>query len=102
MFQLDEAFLESVGLGGMPDEQKQPFLEYLYEQLEINVGAKLSEGMSDAQLTEFQRIAESRDDQAAVTWLETHRPQYRNVVADELDKLKKELIAQRDAILGIV
>lgn len=101
MFQLDNNFLESVGLGGMPDDQKQPFLEYLYEQLEINVGSRLSEGMTDEQLTEFQRIAESRDDQGAVAWLESHRPDYRTVVNEEVDKLKKELIAQKDVILGM-
>ncbi len=36
----------------------------------------------------------------ATKWLEVNRPDYRQVVAEVLDELKKEIIANRDAILG--
>ncbi|HRJ91419.1 MAG TPA: hypothetical protein PLU21_04405, partial [Candidatus Saccharibacteria bacterium] len=36
----------------------------------------------------------------ATKWLEVNRPDYRDVVAAVLDELKKEIIANRDAILG--
>ena len=50
MFQLDDKFLEEVGLGSLPADQKQAFLAHLREQLELRVGTQLSEGLSDAPL----------------------------------------------------
>lgn len=37
---------------------------------------------------------------AATKWLEVNRPDYRDVVAATMDALKKEIVANRDAILG--
>ena len=62
MFQLDDKFLQDVGLGGLPDEQKQAFLQYFREQLELRVGTKLSEGLSDAQLEEFEAIIDKNEE----------------------------------------
>ena len=138
MFQLDDKFLEDVGLGGLPEDQKQAFLAYFREQLELRVGTKLSEGLSDAQLDEFESFID-RDEQkvdkwiadnvpnyqedtiwqqlkkgapaevpelvikaeyASLKWLGINRPDYRDVVAQVMQELKTETIANRDAILG--
>ena len=56
MFQLDEKFLEDIGLNDLPEEQKKPFLQHIYDELELRVGTKLSDGMSDEQLEEFESI----------------------------------------------
>jgi hypothetical protein len=56
MFKLDSAFLEEVGLGGLPEEQKKEFLRHAQEELEIRVGAKMSEGLTDEQIREFERV----------------------------------------------
>jgi hypothetical protein len=100
MFQLDDNFLQSVGLGSMPDDQKKAFLEHLYEELELRVGTRLSEGMSDDQLAEFEKLIDSNDEAGALKWLETNRPDYKQVVAEELEKLKQEVIANKDKLLG--
>jgi len=50
MFQLDDQFLSDIGLSELPEEQRKPFLQHVYDQLEYRVGIRLSEGMSDAQL----------------------------------------------------
>lgn len=68
MFQLDDKFLEEVGLGDLPADQKGPFLQYVYEQLEYKVGVSLSDGMSDAQLQEFESIIDKRPE-AIESWL---------------------------------
>jgi len=75
MFQLDDTFLEEVGLGGLPDEQKKPFLQHTYDQLEYKVGIRLSEGMTDTQLQEFEKIID-RDQATVSTWLSEHAPNY--------------------------
>ena len=53
MFKLDDKFLEELGLGEMPAEQKQAFLQHIYSELEVRVGEKLTDGMSDELLDEF-------------------------------------------------
>ena len=41
-----------------------------------------------------------KDEFAATKWLEVNRPDYRDVVAATMDELKKEIMTNRDAILG--
>lgn len=75
MFQLDDQFLQDVGLGGLPAEQKQAFLDYFREQLELRVGTRLSEGLSDAQLDEFESFID-RDEEKVNKWLADNVPSY--------------------------
>ena len=77
MFQLDENFLNQVGLSELPEEQKKPFLQHIYQELEMRVGTKLSDGMSDEQLEEFGLIIEQKDD-AVNLWLINNAPNYIN------------------------
>lgn len=138
MFQLNEEFLKELGLDDLPEEQRKPFLQHIYSELELRVGERLSQGMSEAQLDEFANIIDKtpgvvegflakyapnyqqepmfqrllqasgaaaddtrlRDEFAATKWLEVNRPDYRDVVAAVMNELKKEIIANRDAILG--
>jgi hypothetical protein len=112
-------------------------LQYVYNQLEKQVGFRLSEGMTDEQLQEFEAIIDHkeevivtwlgqhapeyqneeifqrlvqasglpptdpnlRDEFAATKWLEVNRPDYRQVVAQTLEEIKKEITANNDAIL---
>ena len=138
MFQLNDEFLKELGLDQLPEEQRKPFLQHIYSELELRVGERLSQGMSDAQLEEFSGIIDKRpgavddflarhvpdlmqdpmfqrlvqvsgvpmddprlrDEFAATKWLEVNRPDYRDVVAAVLDELKREIVANRDMILG--
>lgn len=77
MFQLDDQFLADVGLASLPEEQKKPFLQHTYDQLEYKVGIRLSEGMSDAQLEEFESIIDRKED-VITAWLSTNAPNYQN------------------------
>ena len=138
MFQLDDKFLQEVGLGDLPEDQKQAFLQHIYSELELRVGTKLSEGMNKQQLDEFEAFvdqdeqkvydwfsrnlpnyAQADDFQSlqkaapadvtpimlmseygSLKWLELNRPDYKQVVASELDKLKSEILSNKDALLG--
>jgi hypothetical protein len=75
MFQLDDQFLSDIGLADLPEEQKKPFLQHVYDQLEYRVGVRLSEGMSDAQLEEFEAIIDRKED-VVNNWIQTHAPGY--------------------------
>ena len=75
MFQLDDQFLTDIGLADLPEEQKKPFLQHVYDQLEYRVGIRLSEGMSDAQLEEFEAIIDRKED-VVNNWIQTYAPAY--------------------------
>jgi hypothetical protein len=138
MFQLDDNFLQDVGLAGLPDEQKQAFLQHIYEELELRVGTKLSEGLSEQQMGEFESFVDQNEEKVrqwyatnmpdyasrqdfvqlaqnapegtnelavmceygSLKWLELNRPDYKSVVASELDQLKKEISSNAGTILG--
>jgi hypothetical protein len=80
MFQLDDQFLIDIGLNDLPEEQKRPFLQHVYDQLEYRVGIRLSEGMSDAQLEEFEAIIDKKPD-VVDAWIQQYAPAY---ASDEL------------------
>ena len=99
MFQLDDNFLVSLGLGGMPADEKDAFLNYVYEELQLRVGTELSKDLSDEQLEQFEKLIDEGDEEAAIQWLEQHCPNYKQVVQDELEKLREEIIASKDRLL---
>lgn len=77
MFQLDDKFLQDVGLGGLPEDQKQAFLAFFREQLELRVGTKLSDGLSDAQLEEFESFID-RNMPKVHQWVSANASDYAN------------------------
>lgn len=77
MFQLNDDFLKELGLGDLPVDQKQAFLEHIYGELETRVGVRLSEGLSDAQLQEFESFMD-RDEMKVREWLGVHVADYAN------------------------
>jgi isocitrate lyase len=77
MFKLDQQFLEELGLDQLPDDQKQAFLDHIYSQLELRVGTRLSDGLSEAQLSEFESFID-RDDEKVRGWIDTNAPEYVN------------------------
>ncbi len=99
MFRLDDNLLQELGLGSLPPAEKNKMLAHIYETLELRVGMKLAEQMSDAQLDEFETFIDRNDEEGALKWLETNFPNYKQVVADELEKLKGEIKTQAPAIV---
>lgn len=77
MFQLDDKFLQDIGLNDLPEAQKKPFLQHIYDELELRVGTKLSDGLSDQQLEEFESIIDHKDDIIS-SWLAKYMPEYHN------------------------
>lgn len=101
MFKLDDNFLKEIGLEELPAEQKSVMLKDIYDTLELRVGMKLAERMSDAQLDEFESLIDKKDDALALKWLETNFPNYKEVVAGELNNLKAEIRESAPQILAI-
>jgi hypothetical protein len=100
MFKLDDNLLKELGLGDLPPVEKNKMLAHIYETLEMRVGMTLAQQMSDEQLNEFESFIDSNDEAGALKWLETNFPDYKQVVANELDKLKAEISAAAPQIVA--
>ena len=100
MFQLDDKLLHEIGLGGLPAAEKNKMLAHIYETLELRVGMRLAEQMTDAQLDEFEGYIDRNDQPGALKWLGSNFPNYKQVVGEELEKLKGEIKTQAPAILA--
>lgn len=100
MFKLDNTLLVELGLGALPSEEKNTMLSHIYETLEMRVGIKLAEQMTDAQLDEFEEFIDQKDEPGALKWLETNFPDYKQVVASELASLKAEIKENAEQILA--
>ncbi len=88
---LDNTLLDELGLGVLPEAEKQSMLKHIYETLEMRVGMRLADQMTNEQLDEFEKFVDANDDAGAFRWLETNFPNYKEVVNDEFEKLKVEV-----------
>jgi hypothetical protein len=100
MLKIDNNLLAELGLASLPDQEKEQLKAQIYRSLQERVGLTLSSKMTEAQLLEFETIYKQNDQAAAVQWLETNYPNYKQVVADELEKLKGEIKAVAPQILA--
>ena len=95
--EFNDNFLQEMGLSEMPDDQKQRFLDYVQEELEVRIGERISEGLSEVQLNQFDLITDQAE---ATKWLEANRPDYRNIVASTIAEMKDDIRANRDRLIG--
>lgn len=93
----DEQFLEEMGLSSMAEEEKQKFLNYIQEELEVRIGQRISKGLSDTQLNEFDLITDPAE---AAKWLAENRPDYREIVASTISEMKDEIRANRAKLVS--
>lgn len=99
---IDDSLLEELGLSALPQQEKGSLLKHIYETLEMRVGMRLAEQMTNAQLDEFERFFNAQDDAGAFHWLETNFPNYKDIVAEEYSKLKHEVGQNASSILSVV
>lgn len=94
--QFDEKFLQEMGLASMPEDQKRAFLDYIQEELEVRIGERISKGLTETQLNEFDMISDPAE---AAAWLEKNRPDYREIVNRTIEEMKQEIRANRSKLL---
>ena len=96
--EFDEKFLQEMGLSAMPENEKQDFLNYVQEELEIRIGERISKGLTETQLNEFDLITDPAE---AAKWLEKNRPDYREIVTRTINEMKDEIRANRNKLVGV-
>lgn len=94
---IDDTFLREVGLFSMPDEQREQFLQFVEEELEVRIGEKISDGVAPEKLKEFE-LAESNE--VALAWLAENKPNFKEIIDETILELKTEIVKNRDKILG--
>lgn len=94
--EFDEQFLQEMGLSAMPEDEKEKFLAYIQEELEVRIGERISEGLTEVQLNEFDMITDQAE---ATRWLEQNRPDYRDIVTRTIEEMKAEIRANRDKLV---
>lgn len=97
---IDSDLLVELGLAGLPDAEKNSLLRHIYETLEMRVGMRLADQMSNEQLDEFEKYFDAKDDAGAFKWLESNFPNYKDIVQEEFDKLKGEIKTSAPQILA--
>ena len=91
MIKIDAGLLQELGLSTLPQEERDGLLKHIYETLEMRVGMRLADQMTNEQLDEFEQYFEAKDDAGAFRWLESNFPNYKDIVQEEFDKLKVEV-----------
>ena len=95
--EFDDKFLQEMGLSAMPEQEKQAFLDYVQEELEVRIGERISKGLTEVQLNEFDQITDQAE---AAKWLEKNRPDYREIVTRTINEMKEEIRANRAKLVG--
>ena len=95
--EFDDKFLQEMGLQAMPEDQKQKFLDYVQEELEVRIGERISKGLTPTQLNEFDMITDQAE---AARWLEKNRPDYREIVNRTIEEMKAEIRANRAKLIN--
>ena len=87
--QLDDAFLQSIGLGVLPDIERSEMLQQMRKTLESNVGMEIYKNLQEYQLAEFEGFMPLNDDNGHVVnspedananaqkWLDSNVPTWR-------------------------
>lgn len=93
----DKDFLKRVGLGAMPEAEKQAFLNYIQEELEVRIGERIAQGLTEAQVSEFDALT---DPDEIANWLHQNRPDYREIATSTFSELEQEIAQNRDNLLA--
>ena len=86
-----------MGLSAMPEDEKQRFLDYVREELEVRIGERIARGLTEIQLNQFDMITDPAE---ATKWLEINRPDYREIVTRTINEMKEEIRANRDRLIN--
>lgn len=93
LVQLDDELLKELGFDEFPDEEKQAILATMAKNLELKMGLRIAETLSDNQLEELNNLIGEGKDSEAQQFLRDNVTNYEEIAREELQKYK-------DAIKG--
>jgi hypothetical protein len=88
----NKALAQELGLDKLPEEQQQIQLDKFHEILEARVGIVVEQVLTDVQIVEFTKVAESENADVAKAWLMQKIPAYDEIVSEQMVALKQEIV----------
>lgn len=92
---LSNTKLQQIGIFFDDPAEAKLFADFVLEELEVKIGEQISNGMSQDQLQEFDRITNQKE---SVRWLERNKPNYRDIVEREQIEMAWNLLKNREKI----
>lgn len=92
----DDDFLAEVGLKDMPKSQREDFLKYIQSEVEMRVGEKICDGLSD---DEVDNVLSTKTPAETLAWLRENRPDYQDVIKEVVESVKNAIRKNTDRIL---
>jgi Mg2+ and Co2+ transporter CorA len=86
----------------VPEQQRAALLQVLYDELELRVGTRLANGLTDDQLAAFEVFVNQNDEAGALRWLQQNAPDYAEQVQDEFEAMRQELEASSDDLRALL
>ncbi len=102
MIKLDQELLVSLGLGNLSEKDQKDLLNHMLETLQMRLGLRLTNQMTEEQFNEFQIYADNQDQASAFKWLETNFPNYKEITQNEFDNLCEEVKQSSAAIIASI
>ncbi len=98
---LTNALLDELGLGSIPQDEKDRMLADIEEALASQVGHRAEELLSEEKLDELDKLTDSGSGQEEInSWLGTNLANYQQIVDEELAKIKNEIKPQVEGIVA--
>jgi uncharacterized protein YidB (DUF937 family) len=96
--QLDDTFFQSVGLGSASEEAKAQFALRLSELVQSRFADRVTQSLSDEQLTEFERRSGISENEV-FAYLDEVLPAYPEMLEEEIAAVKQEVTTDVAAIM---
>jgi hypothetical protein len=98
--QFDDEFFASIGLDEASDEKKQALAEQLAELIQNRIALRLGESLSDEQADHFAELIDQDKEELAFDYLEEVFPEYPQVLQEEIDRARGELVADMQSAVS--
>lgn len=98
---VDDQFLAAMGLTKLGEEEKKEALETILYTLNMRVGMRVSEQLSEEQLDQFEQLTSREPDQEALSaWLGQNVPNYSQIIEEEAQTMRLENKENVERALG--
>ena len=94
MFQINESFLEGLGVENMGAEEKKKFLEYVQDQIESRIGEKITADMNAEQEDYLAKLSDGEE--AVVKEVMMRYPHYAD--DESFSAIKQSMNSEEEAV----
>lgn len=96
-----QQLLSARGIRDIDPDLKENLILAFNDSLELRVGVRLSDRMSEEEIHDFGKYVDAKDDKGASSWLKIHLPEHPAVVRVEHDELLAEVGRQLEHWRGL-